>query len=553
MAEETNKIPSLKSQSAWLLFAKIVGFGFSFLLPLLVARLLSKEEVGVYQQIFLVIVNANAILTLGFGMSAYYFLARETVRRPSVIINTLLFNFVVGGIACLALFLYPQLISNIFQSAEITRLAPKIGIVIWLWIFSTFLETVAVANQEPRAATAFIIVGQFTKTALMLLAVVIFTTVESFVYAAMIQAAIQTVIMLVYLDSRFPRFWTAFDLSFFREQLFYALPFGLASLLWTLQTDIHNYFVGYHFTSEEFAVYRFGCFELPLIAMLAESVTSVLIPRMSGLQARNDKAEIIRLTMRTMQKLAFVYFPIYVFLMITAQTFITTLFTRNYLGSVPIFLINLTLLPFYIWVNDPIVRAYKELGRFLLILRFMIFVAMIGALYFGIQNFDLRGMIAIVIVTALIEKFVTTVAVVKKLNVKIGDLSRLKDVGKTAVSSLAAGFFTFLFYWNLGETIFSWGANLARTVFAVPKQSVSDFIAGALVLSCCAVVFAPIYLLCANFFGIIEDEEKEKVWSVVGGQWSVFKSLTRRNNLQPKDQKPKTKDQRLEDQLTTDH
>ncbi len=494
------------------MFAKVVGFGFSFLLPLLIVRFLSREQVGVYQQVFLIIVNANVVLTLGFGMSAYYFLARESARRrAAVIFNTLLFNFVMGALACLALYFYPSLIGGIFQSPEITRLAPKIGVVIWLWIFSSFLETVAVANREPRAATAFIILAQLTKTALMISAVIVFTTVESFVYAAMMQAAVQTIVLLVYLNSRFPKFWTAFDASFFREQLFYALPFGLAGLLWTLQTDIHNYFVSHQFTAAEFAVYRLGCFELPLIAMLAESVTSVLIPRMSELQAQGDKAEIIRLTARIMQKLAFFYFPIYVFLMITAQTFITTLFTHNYLESVPIFLINITLLPMYILVTDPIVRAYRELGRLLLTLRVFILIGLIAALYFGIRHFDLRGMIAIVVVTAFVDRFVSTAIVLRKLNAGTNDLYLLKSVGKTALASLLAGFFTFFFYWEFSERIFHAGESLSRALFAAPKESIVDFVAGGIVLALCAAVFAPVYLFCANFFGIIDDEEKDKI------------------------------------------
>ncbi|MCY7346757.1 MAG: oligosaccharide flippase family protein [Pyrinomonadaceae bacterium] len=529
MEETSIKTSSLKMQSVWLLFAKVVGFGFSFLLPLLIVRYLSQEQVGVYRQVFLVIINANIILMLGFGMSAYYFLARETVRRPAVIINTLLFNFTVGGIACLTLYFYPQLIGNIFHSAEITRLAPKIGVVIWLWIFSSYLEIVPVANREPRAATAFIILAQMTKTALMISAVIIFTTVEAFVYAAMAQAAIQTIVLLVYLNSRFPKFWTAFDASFFREQLFYALPFGLASLLWTLQTDIHNYFVGYQFGSAEFAIYAIGCFELPLIAMLAESVTSVLIPRMSELQSRGDKPGIIRLTARIMQKLAFFYFPIYIFLMITAQTFITTLFTRDYLASVPVFLINITLLPMYILVTDPIVRAYKELGRLLLTLRVLIIVALIPALYFGIQNFDLRGMIAIVVVTAFVDRLVSTAIVLKKLNAGRRDLFLLKNIGKIAAASLLAGFFTYLFYWGLSEQIFWWGEHLPPMIFSAPRTSIVDFIAGNLVLGSCALVFAPIYLFAVNFFGVIENDEKEKIKSFIRRLLPFVKKVTIQN------------------------
>jgi O-antigen/teichoic acid export membrane protein len=519
--------PSLKAQSAWLLFAKATGFVFSFLLPLLVVRFLTQEMVGVYRQVFQVIATVVAILPLGVSISAYYFLSREVAeRRAAAIFNILIFNFLVGGAACFALFAYPQILGNIFQNAEITRLAPLIGVVVWLWIFSAFLETAAIANQEPRTATVFIILAQFTKALFMVGAVVLFASVEAFVYAAMLQAALQTLVLIVYLNSRFPRFWTKFDFAFFREQLIYALPFGFAGLLWTLQTDIHNYFVGYRFSAAEFAVYAYGCFQIPLIAMLSESVTSVLIPRMSRLQSENDKPEMIRLTVRAMQKLAFFYFPIYVFLMITAQTFVVTLFTRNYGASVPVFMINLTLLPFMVWAVDPVVRAYKELGRFLLTLRIFIFIALVAALYFGIQNFNLSGMIGTVVVATIIEKFISSIAVLRKLEVRAADVYLLKDTAKTAVCALIAGTFTFLFYRQFNETVAAFGANLAQNALGFSKISVVDFGSGALVLGVCFLVFAPVYLLCANYFGIIDQDEK----ALISGQWSVVRKFFKKSN-----------------------
>ena len=537
MEEKTAKTLSLTAQSAWLLFAKIVGFALSFLLPFLVVRLLSQEKVGIYKQVFLVVSNVVTILPLGISMSAYYFLSRESEkRRSAAVFNILIFNFAAGGLAFFALFFYPQLLGNLFKSAEIVEFAPKIGVIIWLWIFSTFLETVAVANREPRTATVFIILAQFSKMALMVSAVFIFATVESFIFAAIIQGILQTLILIFYLNRKFPAFWKSFDLQFFREQLIYALPFGFSALLWTLQTDIHNYFVSYRFSEAEFAIYSIGCFELPLIAILSDSVTSVLIPRMSELQSKNEKREMIRLISRAMQKLSFFYFPIYIFLMITAQTFVITLFTRNYLASVPILMINLTLLPFYVWVTDPVFRAYKELGRFLLILRVLIFLAMTAALYFGIQHFDLRGMIAIVIATALIDKFITTTLAFRKLDVKAADIYLLRDVSKTAAASLTAGVITFLFYWQFREMITNWGISLTQMIFpftqmifTAPKLSVTDFISGNLVLGCSALIFAPIYLFLMNYFGIIEENEKEKIKSIIRLPLSVFKKFVVQN------------------------
>lgn len=507
--------PSLKNRSAWLLFAKIVGFGFSFLLPLLIVRYLTQEKVGLYRESFQIIMNAVMILPLGFSMSAYYFLSREKERRASSIINILLFNFVVGGLACLTLFLFPQLIGNIFRSQELTNLAPRIGIVIWIWIFSTFLETVAIANQEAKLATAFIILAQFSKTVLMVSAVFMFSTVDSFIYAAMIQGALQTIILLFYLNSRFPRFWTKFDPAFFREQMVYAVPFGLAGILWMLQTDIHNYFVGYKFSTAEFAIYAYGCFELPLIAMLSESVTSVLIPRMSELQVTGDKEEMIRLTARAMQKLAFFYFPIYLFMLITARTFVITLFTENYLASVPIFMINLTILPFSILITDPVVRAYKELGRFLLGLRIFILIGLVSTLYFGLKYLSLEGMITVAVVALLTEKFIAETVIVRRLGVGRKHLHLLVNVGKTAVITIVAGIVTYFVYINVSEAILIWGEHLAEETFSTTKLSILNFVGGGIVLILSAMVFGPIYLLGSHLWGVIEDGERKVFWNLI--------------------------------------
>lgn len=515
MKEQNEKSRSLKEQSAWLLIAKTIGFFLTFLLPLLTVRYLSQTEVGIYRQSFQIIINSISILPVGFSMSAYYFLSRkDESQRSMAVFNILIFNFLVGGIACLTLFLYPQLLGNIFQSEEITHLAPKIGVVMWLWIFSTFLETVAVANRETRNATVFIILAQFTKTGLMAGAVMLFATVEAFLYAAMLQAIGQTIVLLVYLKSRFPRFWRRFSAKFFLEQFAYALPLGLAGLLWTLQNDIHNYFVGYRFSPADYAIYVYGCFQLPLIAMLSESINAVLIPRMSELEAHDDKPEMVRLITRAMQKLALIYFPLYVFLLIMAQTFIITFFTHNYLASVPIFLINLTLLPFSILVTDPIFRAFKQLGRVLLISRVFIVVALITALYFGINNFDLRGMIWIVVAATLTDKFVSTFFVVRKLNFKFRDAVMLKNIGKTAVAAIGAGMVTFLFYWGFRDVIFGLGENLMQRILTVAKPSITDFVAGGLVMGFSALIFAPVYFLCVNYFSLIETDEKKKIKSL---------------------------------------
>lgn len=475
---------SLKTQSLWLFFAKITSFLLAFVLPLLIVRYLSTEEIGTYRQVFLIIINASTILPLGLPMTAFYFLPREPEHRSHTIFNIMLFNFVVGGIFFLGLAFFPQLLVKIFANPKIEALAPLIGLAVWLWVFSASLEVIAIANQEARLASAFIIFSQLTKTTLMISAVIFFPSVESLLYAAIAQCSLQTTILIYYLKQRFANFWLSFDFSFLRRHFRYALPFGLAGLIWILQTDLHNYFVSYRFGAEKFAIYAYGCFQIPLIAMLRESITSVLIPKMSELQVRNDRSEMLRILAKAMQELAFFYLPIYAFLLVTAETFIRTLFTEKFDDSTPVFLVNLTLLPFEILIIDPIVRAYGELGDLLLKVRIFILVFLIIALSLAIWHLELVGIITIAVSVIIIEKIIFSMIVARKLGMNKQNLKLFKPIAKMALASLIAGLCLIPIY------------NFSRENFlpSLTESLRSGFFGGVSFLAICLVFFIAVYL-----------------------------------------------------------
>ena len=78
MGDPQRQRSSLTVQAFWLLIAKTLAFMFAFALPVLLTRSLSQNEYGLFKQVFLLITTATALLPLGFGLSAYYYLPRET-------------------------------------------------------------------------------------------------------------------------------------------------------------------------------------------------------------------------------------------------------------------------------------------------------------------------------------------------------------------------------------------------------------------------------------------------------------------------------------------
>lgn len=449
MNEAEQEGSSLTARATWYVFAKGLAFAFSFALPLLLVRRMSQHEFGVYKQLFLVIGTAITTLPIGFGMSAFYFLPREPKRRAQIVFNVLLFYTILGGLACLLLTFYPATLAAIFNDPEFIQYAPLVGPVIFLWVVSSFLEIVVMAHQEVKLATVFIIASQFTKAVILLAAAVTFGSVRSLVYAAIIQGALQSIALLVYLRARFGHFWRGFDWGVMRMQLAYALPFGFASLVLRANSELHNYFVSYRFGAAEYAIYSIGCFNILLVDILADSVGSVMIPRVSYLQSLDRRREILELMARMMRKLAAVLFPIYVLLMITGREFITLLFTERYLASWPIFAVNLTLVPLALLVSayDPIMRAYAEHRYFLIRVRVVLVAVLFFALLFGTKRFGLLGAIGAVVVVSVIERFITAAKSASILGVTARDILLLKDVGKLATSAIAAGLGTIVIRW----------------------------------------------------------------------------------------------------------
>ena len=326
---------------------------------------------------------------MGFGMSAYYVLPREVKRQGEVVFNILIFYLFAAGVACLTLFLAPQLLTLLFNDAELIPYAPLISLAILLWVVPSFLEIVAISLQETRLASTFIIGGQLSKALMLVGAAAVFGTVGALIYAAIVQGALQTLVLFLYLRTRFPGFWRKFDWQMMRRQISYVLPFGIAGMLFSLQMDLHNYYVANRFDPAIYAIYAVGCFQLPFVGILGESVSSVMIPRISLLQARNEPREIILLTARVMRKLAAIYLPLYVFLLVMGREFITLLFTEQYLDSWPVFAINLTFLPLSIVVLDPIRRAYADQRYFLLRLQLAVLITMMGIFWLGANRFGL--------------------------------------------------------------------------------------------------------------------------------------------------------------------
>ena len=491
-AEEisANNKGALSKRAALLAVAKVAGYALTLPLPLVLVRVLSQSDFGVYKQAFQLITTMLTLLGLQVSISIYYFLPRNPGRKAHVVMNVLIFYGVLGGLTALLFALYPQWITHIFKTGDLVPYVPLVGAAVLLWLVGSLLEVVTIADGDVRSASTFTVIVQFTKSALLIGAGLVFGTIQAVVLAALVQGAVQCTILFSYLYKRYGKFWLAFDPHLFKAQFANAVPFGLGALAYGMQADMHNYFVSHYFDPAMFAIYAVGCFELPLLGILFESVVSVLLPEVARMQAGGDHNSVISLWASAIRKLAFFYLPTYVLMFVLRTEIITLLFTRDYAASAGVFAINLMLLPMYLCVYTAFLRSFDDLKFFRLKLSLIMIPVMAVALYSGIHLAGLKGAIAATVAVQLTDTAIMMFKVARRLGVRPAHIKQLLPIVRTVVASVLAAIAAYGVRMSLGD---------ARVI---------------VVLAACSAVFGAVFITLALLAGAVSDEEKTELLRV---------------------------------------
>jgi O-antigen/teichoic acid export membrane protein len=214
-----------------------------------------------------------------------------------------------------------------------------------------------------------------------------------------------------------------------------------------------------------------------------------MIPRVSQLQHENRTRDIVLLTARVMRKLAAVYLPAYVFLLVMRREFIVGLFTERYVESIPIFAINLTLIPLCMLVVDPIMRAYAEHRLFLVKLHGILLACLTMALALSIKRFGLTGAITLMVLFTYVGRAATVVKVVRILGMRAHDLLLYADVVKIGGAAAVAGLAT-----------------------AIVRLLLSG-LAPLLALAVCGICFGIVFIVALLASGVVSPEERAVAWT----------------------------------------
>ncbi len=421
------------------MIGRVLPMPLAFCVPVVLARLMSMNEFGVYKQVFMVFAVFIPLVDLGITNSLYYFIPRMREEKDRILLHTILLQCIAGSFLLLVITVWRDLFSEMITGTNsLGVLLPLVVSLAFLWNGSSIIEALLIVEKKSTATAVVVFVSEILRSLIIVGVVVVGGGVTGILYGLITLAFGRGIILFLYSRRQYHLSLSLFERKMLWTQIRYAFPFGVAVIISGFTATIHQFVVSRSLSAEEFAIFSVGCFQLPFLAVLVDSVARTSLVRIAELRNNPDaKREIAQLVSRCCRKLWLVLFPVFVFLLIISKPFIVLLFSENYRESVAVFQIFIFVVPVSAILVQQVLRAFQQTT---FIMWNNLFCLIITALfcYTGLLFSSLRGVALGFVLGQIVWKSVFIRKICCILQCHSGDILPYGIFGKTAVFTLFA-------------------------------------------------------------------------------------------------------------------
>lgn len=420
-----------------LALGRALGFATTFMIPVVLVRVLDQSEFGTYKQIFLVYATLYGIAPIGMAECLYYFLPTDPARAGRFIANSLVALLGSGVVVVLLLMFGGHALAAGMDNPSFATHSTLLGVFVSLTMMSAVTEIVMITRHQHRLSAVTYTVSDALRALCLILPALLWHDVHSVMMGAALFAVIRGVGALAYMRYVFGHELRP-DLSLLRTQLAYALPFAAAVTLEITQGSLHQFVVAHFYDTPTFAIYSVGCLQIPLVDFLATGAGSVLMVKMGERLGPAEHGARLELWHEAVRKLSLLLFPLMALLLVAGRELIIVLFTERFRASVPIFLISSLTIVLAALPTDSALRTYSQTGILVQmnVIRLAVVAASVGPLLWAL---GLSGGAVSVVLGTLAVKTFALVRLRRMLDVPVAQLLPWRDIAITlALAATAA-------------------------------------------------------------------------------------------------------------------
>jgi len=420
---------------------RVAGAAASFLVPLVLVRVLAQDDFGTYKQVFLLFATLFGIAQVGIAESLYYFIPGDPRNAGRYATNALLVLLFAGGVCALALAAGADLVARWMNNPDLAPMLPLLGIFLGLMLATAILEPALTSLGRVASTAAAYAASDFLRAALCLLPLLVVADLRSLLCGAILFGLLRlggTVLILKRTlagSGRSPAGGAVFDAALLRRQLAYALPFAAAIVLYAVQENLHQYVVASRVDAAAFAIYAVGCLQVPFVDTFYTSASSVMMVRMTA--SRADAGQVVAIWRDAARKLALVFFPMAGLFIVSAREVIHLLFTDAYLASAELFRLWVALIALSCVPVDAALRVCAD-TRFLMALYGLRLGIVALAIHPALTGFGLKGAMLVAILSAAVGKGVGLLRLAGLLGVTVRHVLPWRSLAGLLAATAAA-------------------------------------------------------------------------------------------------------------------
>jgi len=429
---------SLLGRAGPLIAARLASAALTLFIPLVLARMMPQADYGTYKLLFLVSMTAAAVLPLGVAQSLYFFVPRA--REPRVYFGqTLAFMLAAGASGGVVLFAGAPLLARALSTPGLLDHRLELALFTAMAVAAGPLETSITSQGKTRLAAIFYLTSDALRAAALVAPALAGAGLHGMMKAMVAWASLRLgTVWAITLFAQRGRLW---DRALFRQQLAYALPFGLAIIFAIPQQYAHQFIVAHAVGPALFAVYAVACFELPFVDLFYTPTGEVLMVQLGELERGGRRGEGAAAFRDAVARLALLLLPPIAFVFAVAPAFITTMFGARFASAAPLFRVCLFVMPLGIWPLDATLRARGETRHILL--TYLVKAAVsIPAVWLMVARFGLAGAAVSYVASEFFGRALLAWRVPRALSapgheVRLRDLVPARALARTAATAAA--------------------------------------------------------------------------------------------------------------------
>lgn len=326
----------------------------NFVVGIILARILSPSDYGVYS-ILLIFINIGQTVIIGGFNSA---LIQKKDVDENDFSTVFVFSLVVAAVVYTILFLAAPIIGNIYKNKDIILPLRVIALV----LFPDVLYSLVNARVARKMEFAFVAKLSVASVLFTGMVGIILAINHAGIWALVVQQILTyTLLPIVYcvVKGWFPKL--KFKQDRFRPLFGFGSKILLTDFINAIYSNIQGVIIGIKYDSNALAFFNKGqIFPRTIMTTISESIQTVLFPVYADMQ--DDKRKMSNMLLNNMMMVSFVVFPMMIGIFVTSDEIISLLLTEKWIRCS--YIVKVFCIAYMFWPIDSMnLQAIKANGN----------------------------------------------------------------------------------------------------------------------------------------------------------------------------------------------